>query len=234
MDPKSDLHRYLQAAREDLLWKLEGLSGYDVRRPLTPTGTNLLGLVKHLAVVEFLYFGLVFDRPVENPPEYLVRQDGEVNGDFWATADETRDDILDLYRRAAVHADATIAELDLDTVGFVPWFSPAMQRLSLHAVLVHVVAECHRHVGHADIVRELIDGTAGLSRDEPFLPSDDPAWWDEYRARVSDAAAAQVNSGTVAQVNGAAAVRVGGAAAAGVSGATPAQASGGAEQVVDA
>ncbi|MFC5268017.1 DinB family protein [Kribbella qitaiheensis] len=215
MDPKSDLHRYLQAAREDLLWKLEGLSEYDVRRPLTPTGTNLLGLVKHLAVVEFLYFGLVFDRTVEDPPEYLLSQDGEVNGDFWATADETRDDILDLYRRAAVHADATIEALDLDTVGFVPWFSPSMQRLSLHAVLVHVVAECHRHVGHADIVRELIDGTAGLSRDEPFLPSDDPAWWDEYRARVSDAA----------EVSGAVATRAGGTAAAQASGAA---------QVVDA
>jgi uncharacterized damage-inducible protein DinB len=212
MDPKSDLHRYLQGAREDLLWKLEGLSEYDVRRPLTPTGTNLLGLVKHLAVVEFLYFGLVFDRPVEDPPEYLLSQDGEVNGDFWATADETRDDILDLYRRAAVHADATIEELDLDAVGFVPWFSPAMQRLSLHAVLVHVVAECHRHVGHADIVRELIDGTAGLSRDEPFLPSDDPAWWDEYRARVSDAAAAQVSGAAAAQVSYGAGARVSGAA----------------------
>jgi hypothetical protein len=97
-------------------------------------------------------------------------------------------------------------------VGFVPWFSPAMQRLSLHAVLVHVVAECHRHVGHADIVRELIDGTAGLSRDEPFLPSDDPAWWDEYRARVSDAAAAQVSGAATAQVSDGAGARVSGAA----------------------
>jgi hypothetical protein len=42
-DPKANLHRYLQAAREALLWKLEGLAEYDLRRPLTPTGTNLLG-----------------------------------------------------------------------------------------------------------------------------------------------------------------------------------------------
>src|SRR5215207_3984570 len=183
MDPKTDLHRYLRSAREDVLWKLDGLSEYDVRRPLTPTGTNLLGLVKHLAGVEFLYFGLVFDQRVENPPEWL-RLDGEVNADFWATADETRDGIIEVYHQAAAHADATIEELDLDAIGFVPWFSPAMQRISLHGVLVHVVTECHRHVGHADIVRELIDGTAGLSRDEPFLPSEDPAWWAEYRARV--------------------------------------------------
>ena len=53
-DPKAHLHRYLQLARDALLWKLDGLSEYDVRRPLTPTGTNLLGLVKHVASVEFL------------------------------------------------------------------------------------------------------------------------------------------------------------------------------------
>jgi uncharacterized damage-inducible protein DinB len=56
-DPKADLHRYLQDAREALLWKLAGLSEYDVRRPMVPTGTNLLGLVKHVASVELGYFG---------------------------------------------------------------------------------------------------------------------------------------------------------------------------------
>jgi hypothetical protein len=65
-DAKADLQRYLQVAREALLWKLEGLSEYDVRGPLTPTGTNLLGLVKHLAYVEMGYFGVTFGRPVEH------------------------------------------------------------------------------------------------------------------------------------------------------------------------
>jgi hypothetical protein len=51
-DGKDDLHGYLRGARETLVWKLEGLSEYDIRRPMTPTGTNLLGLVKHLAVTE--------------------------------------------------------------------------------------------------------------------------------------------------------------------------------------
>ena len=63
MDPdlkKAELSRYLQAAREALVWKLEGLSEYDVRRPMVPTGTNLLGLVKHLANVEAGYFGATF------------------------------------------------------------------------------------------------------------------------------------------------------------------------------
>ncbi len=60
---KSDLRYYLQSARDALLWKLEGLSEYDVRRPHTPTGTNLLGLVKHVAGVELGYLGDTFGRP---------------------------------------------------------------------------------------------------------------------------------------------------------------------------
>jgi hypothetical protein len=56
-DPKRDLQRYLRVAREALLWKLDGLSDHDIRRPLVPTGTNLLGLVKHLTGVELGYLG---------------------------------------------------------------------------------------------------------------------------------------------------------------------------------
>jgi Protein of unknown function (DUF664) len=62
-DPKADLCHYLKDARDALLWKLEGLSGYDIRRPLVATGTNLLGLVKHLAGVEMGYFGGTFGAP---------------------------------------------------------------------------------------------------------------------------------------------------------------------------
>jgi Protein of unknown function (DUF664) len=65
-DLKADLRRYLQDGRETMLWKLEGLSEYDVRRPLVPTGTNLLGLVKHLAGVEMGAFGVTFGRPSPN------------------------------------------------------------------------------------------------------------------------------------------------------------------------
>lgn len=86
---KADLHRYLRVAREALLWKLDGLSEYDVRRPMVPTGTNLLGLVKHLAAVETGYFGATFDRPF---PEHLpwFEEGAEANADMWATADESR------------------------------------------------------------------------------------------------------------------------------------------------
>ena len=66
-DPKDDLQRYLQVARDAVVWKLDGLAEYDARRPLTPTGTNLLGLVKHLAWVEAGYLGATFGRPFPEP-----------------------------------------------------------------------------------------------------------------------------------------------------------------------
>ena len=56
-DPKADLHEYLRSGREAMLWKVDGLSEYDARRPLVPTGTNLLGLVRHVASIETGYFG---------------------------------------------------------------------------------------------------------------------------------------------------------------------------------
>lgn len=184
---KDDLQRYLQSGRDALVWKLEGASDYDIRRPLVPTGTNLLGLIKHLASVEYGYFGLAFDRP---PPEPLRGWgDGdEANADMWATPDESREDIVDLYRRAWRHADETIAELALDDTGTVPWWPSDRRTVTLHRVLVHVIAETHRHAGHADIVRELVDGSVGLRKDVPNLPDVDDSWWDDYRDRLQQAA----------------------------------------------
>ena len=111
---KDVLHQELQWAREAMVWKLDGLSEYDVRRPLTATGTNLLGLVKHLATWEAWYFGEVFGRPFPGP--VLPWQDSE-GSDLWVTADESRDQVVDFYRRAWQHADATIGELPLDAPG---------------------------------------------------------------------------------------------------------------------
>lgn len=119
-DPKVDLRRYLQHARDSLLWKLEGLSDSDVRRPMVPTGTNLLGLVKHVASVELGYFGDVFGRPSgESLP--WTREGAEPNADMFATAEESRDSIVALYQRAQGHADATFDALELEATGVVPW-----------------------------------------------------------------------------------------------------------------
>ncbi|MEU7694209.1 DinB family protein [Microbispora hainanensis] len=186
-DPKNDLHRYLQTARDALLWKLDGLSEYEIRRPLTPTGTNLLGLVKHLAGVEAGYFGEVFGRPFGEPMPWM-EDDSEDNADMWATEDESRDDIIGLYRRVWQHADATIAALAIDATGRVPWWPDERSEATLHQVLVHVIAELNRHVGHADIVRELIDGAAGLRDGGLNLPSGDQKWWEDYRNRLEETA----------------------------------------------
>jgi uncharacterized damage-inducible protein DinB len=186
LDAKADLHIYLQRARDTLLWKLEGLGEYDIRRPLTPTGTNLLGIVKHVASCELGYFGDVFGRPHGVPLPWF--SDGaDANADMWATPDQSREEIVALYRRAWQHADGTIAALPLDAAGRVPWWR-GNGTVTLHRVLLHVIADTQRHAGQADIVRELIDGAAGLLRESDSLAPGDQAWWSDYRDRVEEAA----------------------------------------------
>jgi hypothetical protein len=185
---KELLQRYLQSGRDAVLWKLDGLTTYDVRRPLVPTGTNLLGLVKHLAGIEFGYFGEVFSRPVADPPDWLDAMDDVPNIDLFASADESVESIVALYQRAWAHADATIAAIDLDATGAVPWWHPDRREVSLQQILVHVIAETHRHAGHADLVRELIDGEVGLRPDNSNLPDGDEAWWLDYRERLEQIA----------------------------------------------
>ncbi|MET9547110.1 DinB family protein [Streptomyces sp. NPDC006627] len=182
---RTDLRVYLQDARDALLWKLEGLSEYDIRRPMTPTGTNLLGLVKHATGAEALYFGAAFGRPFDGPPLWITG-DAEPNADLWATADESREHIVGLYRKAWAHSDATIESLELDAIGRLP--GPEGQEITLHRVLVHMIAETGRHAGHADVVRELIDGTAGLREDDDNLAQGNATWWAEHRAQVERAA----------------------------------------------
>jgi uncharacterized damage-inducible protein DinB len=186
-DPKANLRGYLQRARDVLVWKLDGLSEYDVRRPMTSTGTNLLGLIKHLAGVEVGYFGDTFGRPFDEPMPWTA-DDAEPNADMWATADESREHIVGLYRRVWAQADTTIESLTLDAIGQVPWWPAEHREVTLHLILVHVIAETGRHAGHADIVRELIDGAAGLRDGNDNLAPGDQAWWESYRSRLEQAA----------------------------------------------
>ena len=187
-DPKETLVRYLQNARDAMVWKLEGLSEYDVRRPMTPTGTNLLGLVQHLASVELGYLGETFGRPGEHLPlapgrrRPQRRHVGDPGG-------QSREDVVGLYHRAWAHGAETIAALDLDSPGEVPWWPEERRQVTLHTILVHLIAETARHAGHADIVREEIDGAAGVRPDNSNLP-DDGYDWPAYRARVEEAARA--------------------------------------------
>ncbi|WP_372698910.1 DinB family protein [Arthrobacter sp. JSM 101049] len=184
---KEVLTRYLQNQRDALLWKVDGLDEYDLRRPLTPTGTNLLGLLKHLASIEYGYFGDVFGRPAPEPMPWM-EDDAEDNADMFASADESAEGVIGFYHRACRHADETIAALDLDAEGFVPWWGPDRGHTTLQLLLVHMIAETARHAGHADIVREAIDGAAGLSARNGNLPPGDAGWWESHRDRLQSIA----------------------------------------------
>jgi hypothetical protein len=189
-DAKRTLHRYLRQAREAMVWKLDGLSDYDVRRPLTHTGTNLLGLVKHLSIVEAWYFGKTFDRPfAEDLPWWDEGAEEQI--DMWATAAETRTEIVGRYRRVQLHADVTINDLPMDAPGHVPWWSEP--EVTLHTMLVHVLAETNRHAGHADILREQLDGAVGMRPDNSNVAEHDAGWWDDLRARIEQAAQPSVS-----------------------------------------
>jgi hypothetical protein len=199
---KEYLQSDLRDARATMLWKLEGLAEYDVRRPLTPTGTNLLGLIKHLTITEAWYFGEVFGRPFRERLPW--RDDGDERADdaklaalidhklqladMWATEHESRVEIVDGYRRMWAHSDATIAALDIDAPGHVAWWP--RPDVKLFNILVHVLTETSRHAGHADILREQLDGTVGTEAGGPALHGRDPTFWENHRATIERAAAA--------------------------------------------
>jgi len=198
---KEYLHDDLQYVREAMLWKLDGLTEYDVRRPLTSTGTNLLGLIKHLTITEAWYFGEVFGRPF---PERLPWRDDAADersddakvaalfdyklklDDMWATADESRLEIVDRYRRMWAHSDATIATLDIDAPGHVSWW--LRPNVKLFNILVHVLNETNRHAGHADILREQLDRAVGTDAGNMALHAGDMTFWENHYSKIERAA----------------------------------------------
>lgn len=183
-DLKGELHAKLRVTRQVLIDKLEGLSEHDVRRPMTASGTNLLGLVKHMVGNEHVYLGESFGR---TPPDVLPWvADGSIwdGADMWATEAESRDDLVALYRRACAHGDATIEALDLDAPGEVPHWPEERRATTLGVLLIRMVDETAHHAGHADICRELIDGSGPPDAAE----YGDANYWSAYRARIQGAA----------------------------------------------
>ena len=181
-DLKEELHRKLQDGRAALLSGLEGLGEHDLRRPLTPTGTNLLGLVKHLAGLEYAYLGESLGRPAPETTSWIT--DGSIwqGADMWAKADESSEYIIGLYRRACAHADRAITDLELESPAVVAHWPQDRRDTTLGVLLIRMVGETAQHAGHADIVRELIDGKTGADE------SVDEASWRDYLARIQAAA----------------------------------------------
>jgi len=185
-DLKGILQRYLTKERNALLATLDGLDERQIRWPLTPTGTNLLGLVKHTASVSLGYFGETFGRDHGQALPWFD-EDAAVNDDMWATVDETREQIVALHHASAREADATIAALELESPGRVPWWNADKADVTLGRILVHMIAETAHHAGHADIVREMLIGTAAV---DPNLPEWTDVQWAAYRSSLEQIAAA--------------------------------------------
>lgn len=186
-DPKTMLRTYLQDSRDALLWKLDGLGERALRLPRTPTGTNLLGIVKHCANVEIGYFGSSFGRAWPTPDDRgfvpLEAYDDDPQTDWVVEADTSASDIVSFYRRVWAFADETIEQLPLDTLGHVPWWPVDRQDFTLQRALLHVADDLARHAGQADILRELADGAVGWRTGGSNVPDD--VDWPAYVARLT-------------------------------------------------
>jgi uncharacterized damage-inducible protein DinB len=150
---KESLLVSLERHRDVIVWKLDGLDDEALRRPVVPSGTSLLGLVKHLASVEYNWFCDTFGRETEPLPF----DEDDPDADLRVEAHETTAEILAFYARARAAANGVIDELDVEDVG-TAWFGDAV---TLRWVLIHMIEETARHAGHMDIVRELLDGQTG-------------------------------------------------------------------------
>ncbi|HEX7104506.1 MAG TPA: DinB family protein [Acidothermaceae bacterium] len=184
-DPKSVLHHYLRETRDGLIWKLDGLTEREARMPRTPTGNNLLGVVKHCLNVEAGYFGPTFGRAFPAPKELVPMEayDDDPQSDWYATENETKDGLVDLYRRVGAFADETIERLPLDAPGRVPWWPSDRQNVTLQRIVVHVLYDLSRHAGHADIMREMHDGAVGWQRKNVSVP--DEYDWPAYVTKLT-------------------------------------------------
>lgn len=182
---KEVLLDYLRSSRSALMWKLEGLSERDLRLPRTPTGMNLLGIVKHMAQVEIGYLGETFGRSWPHPAEVITmdRFDSDPQADWYATEDESAASICNLYRRVWAFADDTIGSLPLDAQGSVPHWPAPKNAVTLQQAIVHVLVDLCRHLGQADIVREGIDGRIGRMKDNTNIPDDQD--WNAYVAKLT-------------------------------------------------
>lgn len=152
-EEKESLVAALDRHRDAILWKLDGLDDDALRSSPVPSGITLLGMLKHLASVEYGWFCGTFGRPSDEVP--VTEEDPDA--DWRVEPDESAVDIFEYYARARAAADAAIADLELEAVG-TAWHGA---KVTMRWVLIHMVEEVCRHAGHADIMRELIDGATG-------------------------------------------------------------------------
>ncbi len=155
-DERPMLTVWLDFQRATLLWKCEGLDGDAlVRRGVPPSALSLLGLVRHMALVEWWWFDHIFTG--SSSPEPFATPDDR-DADFNATdAAQAMADINFFERQCDVSRAIAAAAESLD----VPSVSTEKPPVSLRWIMIHMIEEYARHNGHADLLREQIDGTVG-------------------------------------------------------------------------
>lgn len=185
-DLKDHLHAALRTQRAALRLKLSGLSEREARMPRTPTGTNLLGLYKHCGACELGYFGETFGRPSDLPLPWDVQGVSEEdNTDMFAIETESMGQVIEWTEACFAHADATIHALPLEAPGVVAWWPEDRREVTLGQIIVHMALDEARHAGHADILREQIDGSTGLREEGNNLPEWDEGRWAAYVDRLT-------------------------------------------------
>lgn len=181
---KDQLITYLNNSRKAVLWKAEGLSDAEVTRPMVNSGTNILGVIQHLASVEYGYFVQCLGFTITDDRYAALEADPEPSADMWVPAEVSRQETMDFYHRAITAADANIAALPFDAPATVPWWRPETRQTTLGRLLLHMNVENSRHAGHLDIVRELIDGSTGLLKENTNIPPYEATEWKELHQKI--------------------------------------------------
>ncbi|HYP23031.1 MAG TPA: DinB family protein [Actinomycetota bacterium] len=153
---KEALADTLDFHRATIKWKLEGLSLEDAARPMTPSETKLLGIVKHLAYVEVWWFQ---DNFLGRDCKYPWDETGDMEDDFRIFPGETIESIVALYDEKCEESRRIVAAASLDDR------AARLRRETgypnLRWIMLHMIEEVARHNGQADILRVLLDGTTG-------------------------------------------------------------------------
>ena len=182
MSERDDLLESLTIHRAFLRRTVAGITDEQARQRLTVSELTLGGLVKHVAKTEASWAEFIVDGPsamAMTPESYTEHADG-----FVLRADETLDGVLAEYEKVAARTDELVRTWDLDAahpLPEAPWFPPDATR-SARRVFVHIVAETAQHAGHADILRESIDGATGMRAENTNVPQID---WADYRTRLT-------------------------------------------------
>ena len=145
---REQIESFLHDNRAEIVALLDGLTEEQARRPLVPSLTTLLGLVKHATFAERVWF----DVALAGRTRAEIGLPKEVDDSFTLTDDVTNESVLTLYRQAWANADKIAAAYSLDDLAMHNRRGP----LSLRWIYVHLIAELARHAGHGDILREQI------------------------------------------------------------------------------